>query len=222
MALQLDQLFVQTVVDCASAQESLDMELFSQKTGNFLTYLSHECKPNTAIACFIESHMNDMVKRLVLESVGSAIVHKDKSHGLLLLAKQLVDAFEVTATEPKLASATRQLLPLFMDDETPINSLTPFFVATVISMKATDESEQLWTDFIQQVYTIYERSEVRASEIVVLAFEQIKVENAIDIDYQREALDTMMKGFAESPRTGVPRPVLGNAICLGLIQSQCK
>ncbi|CEI90834.1 hypothetical protein RMCBS344292_05144 [Rhizopus microsporus] len=220
MALQLDQLFVQTVVDCASAQEPLDMELFSQKTGNFLTYLSHECKPKTAIACFIESHMNDMVKRLVLESVGSAIVHKDKSHGLLLLAKQLVDAFEVTATEPKLTSVTRQLLPLFMDDETPISSLTSFFVTTVISMKNTNESEQLWTDFIQQVYAIYERSEVRASEIVVLAFEQIKIENAIDTDYQREALDTMMKGFAESPRTGVPRPVLENAVCLGLIQSQ--
>ncbi|ORE16950.1 hypothetical protein BCV71DRAFT_265228 [Rhizopus microsporus] len=220
MALQLDQLFVQTVVDCASAQEPLDMELFSQKTGSFLTYLSHECKPKTAIACFIESHMNDMVKRLVLESVGSAIVHKDKSHGLLLLAKQLVDAFEVTATEPKLASATRQLLPLFMDDETPISSLTSFFVTTVILMKNTDESEQLWTDFIQQVYAIYERSEVRASEIVALAFEQIKIKNAIDTDYQREALDTMMKGFAESPRTGMPHPVLENAVCLGLIQSQ--
>ncbi|KAG1420549.1 hypothetical protein G6F59_007162 [Rhizopus arrhizus] len=207
---QLDQLFIQTIVDCSSTvtRDMFDMSSFSQKTGNFLVCMSQEIKKSVAI----DEITNDMVKRLLYESVVSSVVHKNKSFDLLTLANQLISSYEMAIKEiQNIAGAVKQLLILFSSEETPIAPLTSFYVAAVVRLSDREEAKQLWNEFIEKIYAIHEQSEVNSSEIVVLALEQVKKDNAVDFKFQHEHLDTMVKAFSESPRTGVPRPVLENA-----------
>ena len=217
---QLDQLFIQTIVDCSSTvtRDMFDMSSFTQKTGNFLVCMSQEIKKSVAI----DEITNDMVKRLLYESVVSSVVHKNKSFDLLTLANQLISSYEMAIKEiQNIAGAVKQLLILFSSEETPIAPLTSFYVAAVVRLSDREEAKQLWNEFIEKIYAIHEQSEVNSSEIVVLALEQVKKDNAVDFKFQHEHLDTMVKAFSESPRTGVPRPVLENAVCLSLTHSFC-
>ncbi|KAI9274250.1 hypothetical protein BY458DRAFT_555169 [Sporodiniella umbellata] len=214
---QLDQLFIQTVVDCNSvvSRDLFEMSSFSQKTSNFLVCLSQEPKKQV-----LEETVDGLARRLLCECLGSSIVHKDKSDSLITLAGQLVKTYGATTGDnASLAGAVKQLFSIYYLDKTPAKPLTSLIVSIIVRMNDKKEASLLWKDFLDLLCTLCEQSETIASEVVFLALEQIKEENATDFDFCDEKLDLTIQGISESLNTDQAGSSLENAVCSSLIHS---
>lgn len=225
----MDELLVQTIVDCNSivTRAPLDMDVFCQKTGSFLTAISHEIElsKNKEKFTTLQNYTNDLSKRLVMTSLESSIVHKDKSFGLLVLSYQLIRSYQDSIIKTNgLTYATRQLVTLL--SEGPENVGTPlisFYITVVENTKNVSEAQDLWTNLTSQLRTMIttDGMELRGSQALLLVLERIHSEKvAFNFTAQTEDLDYILKLFAltklNEPAITIPRPILESSISAGL------
>lgn len=231
----VDELLVQTVVDCNSAvtRAPLDMDVFCQKTGHLLTAISREIHQanNNAKYATPQSYTNDLAKRLLIASLQSSIVHKDKSFGLLVLAYQLLCNYrEVSIETDGVVYATQQLLVLLTDGpENAGVSLASFYITLVAAIKNKEEAKNLWIGLMDQLHTMSntEGIQLRGAKILLLVLEQIQSEKLVlDFDRQSEHLDSIVKVCAlvklNEAAIIVPRPILESIVSLSLTHHLCK
>lgn len=229
---QLDALLVQTVVDCGSVatRAPLDMDVFCQKTGGFLAALSSQIKAaNNPKHADLTAYTSDLAKRLLLASVESSIVHKDKSFGLLMLSNQLVNTYPVQDTKG-LVDATEHSLTLL--EEGPENtsaSLASYYVTLISKLDDASESTKLWHTLMNTLSDMFSKDALalRSAMTLVLVLEQIHAENiALDATYQSDALDQMVENAAlvrlNEAAIIVPRPVLESIVSWSLRHHLCK
>lgn len=227
----MDALLVQTVIDCGSevTRAPLDMDVFCQKTGNFLTAISREIQQanNDDKYATLQSYANDLAKRLLLASLQSSIVHKDKAFGLLVLAYQLISNYRDAAIETEgVIHATQQLLVLFTEAaENAGVSLTSFYVTLTASIKDKNKAKSLWSGLMDQLYIMFDTDgmKLRGAKILLLVLEQIQSEKLmLDFDYQSEHLDSLVETCAlvrlNEACVIVPRPILESIVSLSLSQ----
>ncbi|KAI8075925.1 uncharacterized protein B0P05DRAFT_579996 [Gilbertella persicaria] len=228
----LDGLLVQTVVDCSSiiTRAPLDMDTFCQKTSHFLTAISHEISQNDkSKLTHLQSYTLDLAKRLLLASIESSLVHKDKSFGLLLLANQLLSTWPDQIinhdTMKQLTHTTQQLLRLFIDvPDTSMGSLTSYYITFISQLKDKTEAQVLWKAWMQQLNDMFNTSglELRSANILLLALERLYSQKIVlDETYQCEALDSVVKTCAlvklNQVAIVVPRPVLEKLVSSSLV-----
>lgn len=231
----MDALLVQTVIDCNSevTRTPLDMDVFCQKTGNLLTAISREIQQanNNEKYATLQSYASDLAKRLLLASLQSSIVHKDKAFGLLVLAYQLICNYREASIETEsVIHATQQLLVLF--SEGPENagvSLTSFYITLVAAIKDKTQAKNLWNGLMDQLYTMSntEGMQLRGAKILLLVLEQIQSEKLVlDFDYQSDHLDSLVETCAlvklNEACVIVPRPILESIVSLSLSHYLCK
>lgn len=225
----MDELLVQTVVDCNSivTRAPLDMDVFCQKTGSFLTAISHEIESSKNKEKFttLQNYTNDLSKRLVKTSLESSIVHKDKSFGLLVLACQLFRTYKDSVIKMEgLTYDTRQLVTLL--SEGPENVATPlisFYIAIIANTEKVSEAEDLWANLTNQLRTMIntEGIELRGAQALLLVLEKIHSEKVLfNFSAQTDDLDHILKLFAltklNEPAVTIPRPILESTISAGL------
>lgn len=225
----MDELLVRTVVDCNSivTRAPLDMDVFCQKTGSFLTAISHEIESSKNKEKFttLQSYTNDLSKRLVKTSLESSIVHKDKSFGLLVLACQLLHAYKDSVIKMEgLTYNTRQLVALL--PEGPENVATPlisFYIAVIANTEKASEAKDLWANLTSQLRTMIttEGTELRGAQALLLVLEKIHSEKvSFNLSAQTDDLDHILKLFAltklNEPAVTIPRPILESTISAGL------
>ncbi|KAI7889142.1 uncharacterized protein EV154DRAFT_515547 [Mucor mucedo] len=225
----MDALLVQTVIDCGSevTRAPLDMDVFCQKTGNLLTAISREIQQanNHEKYATLQSYANDLAKRLLLASLQSSIVHKDKAFGLLVLAYQLISNYRESAIKTEgVVHATQQLLVLFTEAaENAGVSLISFYVTLVAAIKDKDEAKSLWSGLMNQLYIMFNTDDMklRGAKILLLVLEQIQSEKlTLDFDYNSEQLDSLVETCAlvrlNEACVIVPRPILESIVSLSL------
>lgn len=231
----MDALLVQTVIDCGSevTRAPLDMDVFCQKTGNLLTAISREIQQanNHEKYATLQSYANDLTKRLLLASLQSSIVHKDKAFGLLVLAYQLISNYREAAIETEgVILATQQLLVLFTEAaENAGVSLTSFYITLLAAIKDKTEAKNLWAGLMDQLYTMFntEGLQLRGAKVLLLVLEQIQSEKlTLNFDYQSEPLDSLVETCAlvklNEVCVIVPRPILESIVALSLSHYLCK
>ncbi|KAI8637415.1 hypothetical protein BD408DRAFT_424529 [Parasitella parasitica] len=222
----LDELLVQTVVDCGSvaARAPLDMQIFCQKTGSLLSAISNEISAtDNSKYDNLKAFTNDLAKRLLLASVESSLVHKENSFGLLVLANKLINVYSVMETKG-LADATEQLLGLLADGpESMCASLASYYVTFVTKLESKPESAQLWNALMNKLSDMFNKDglELRSANTLVLVMEQIHAENiTLDASYHCDALDNIVKSCTliklNEAAIIVPRPVLESIVSLSL------
>ena len=227
----LDELLVQTIVDCGSiiTRAPLDMDVFCQKTGSLLAAISREiAAANNSKHADLQSYTNDLAKRLLLASVESSIVHKDKSFGLLILANQLVNTYSVMDTKG-LVYATEQSLSLLVDGPENASASASYYVTFVGKLQDKSESVKLWNALLNKLNDMFNQQglELRSAMTLVLVLEQINVEKiTLDASYQCDALDSIVETSAliklNEAAIIVPRPVLESIVSLSLRHHLCK
>ncbi|KAI8061201.1 hypothetical protein BDF21DRAFT_369504 [Thamnidium elegans] len=225
----MDELLVQTVIDCDSnvTRAPFDMDVFCQKTGHLLTAISREIERanNTEKYATLQSYTNDLAKRLLLTSLQSCLVHKEKSFGLLVLACQLINNYREACIETKGAvQAAEQLLILF--SEGPENaeiSLASFYITLVTTIKNKTEAETLWNKLMEKLNTMSNTDgmQLRGAKTLLLILEQIQTEKLVlDFDYQCDHLDSFVETCAlvklNEAAIIVPRPILESIVSLSL------
>ncbi|KAL7316263.1 hypothetical protein PS15m_005384 [Mucor circinelloides] len=222
----LDELLVQTVVDCGSVvtRAPLDMDVFCPKTGGFLAAISSEVKAtNNPKHADLISYTNDLAKRLLLASVESSIVHKDKSFGLLILANQLINTYPVQDTKG-LVYATEQSLTLLDDGpENTSASLASYYVTLISKLDDKSESVKLWNTLMNKLSAMFNKEgmELQSAMTLVLVLEQIHAEKiTLDASYQCDSLDKIVQDSAlvrlNEAAIIVPRPVLESIVSWSL------
>lgn len=228
----LDELLVQTVVDCGSVvtRAPLDMDVFCPKTGGFLAAISSEVKAtNNPKHADLISYTNDLAKRLLLASVESSIVHKDKSFGLLILANQLINTYPVQDTKG-LVYATEQSLTLLDDGpENTSASLASYYVTLISKLDDKSESVKLWNTLMNKLSAMFNKEgmELQSAMTLVLVLEQIHAEKiTLDASYQCGSLDKIVQDSAlvrlNEAAIIVPRPVLESIVSWSLSHHLCK
>jgi len=218
----LDELLVQTVVDCGSVvtRAPLDMDVFCPKTGGFLAAISSEVKAtNNPKHADLISYTNDLAKRLLLASVESSIVHKDKSFGLLILANQLINTYPV-----------QQSLTLLDDGpENTSASLASYYVTLISKLDDKSESVKLWNTLMNKLSAMFSKEglELQSAMTLVLVLEQVHAEKiTLDASYQCNSLDKIVQDSAlvrlNEAAIIVPRPVLESIVSWSLSHHLCK
>ncbi|KAI8382988.1 hypothetical protein BD560DRAFT_385726 [Blakeslea trispora] len=228
----LDQVLVQTVVDCDSivTRAPLDMDIFCQKTSKFLAAIQHETASQNDLdkLASIETSTVNLAKRLLVSSVESSLVHKDKSFGLLVLANQLLSSFSgqtMVHHDSTLLSATRQLLRLFEDaPDASIGPLASYYVTFIHELNDKPESQVLWKAWMEQLFSMLTTPglELRSANTLVLALERLYNDKIqLDEGYQSSALDSAIKlcTFSKLSQVAIviPRSVLQNFISSALV-----
>lgn len=231
----MDELLVQTVIDCDSkvTRAPFDMDIFCQKTGHLLTAISREIEQanNNEKYATLQTYTNDLAKRLLLTSLQSSLVHKDKSFGLLVLACQLINNYREACIETEgVAYAAEQLLVLF--SEGPENaevSLASFYITLVTGIKDKIKAKDLWNKLMEKLNDMSntEGMQLRGAKILLLVLEQIQTEKlALDFDYQCDHLDSLVETCAliklNEAAIVVPRPILESIVSLSLSHYLCK
>lgn len=218
---QLDELLVQNIIDCTAA----DMNNFCQKTGNFLTAISHEMDTATNDKLStLEALIDDLSRRLLVACIESSVVYKDKSFGLLVLAKQLLNDAEKA---DGLVYPTQQTLALLMGGpENTTNPLISFymsFVAQQLKVGNKKESQELWAVLINKIDTMFTTSgyELRGANALVLILEHIQTEHIVlDSSFRNEKFDNIVKVSLlvklNQVAIVIPRPVLESICALSL------
>ncbi|CEP18758.1 hypothetical protein [Parasitella parasitica] len=218
----LDEMLVQTVVDCGSVvtRAPLDMDVFCQKTGGLLAAISSEIDTaEDSKYDSLKSFTKDLAKRLLLASVESSLVHKEKSFGLLILANRLINTYSVTDVKG-LAYATEQLLDLLVDGtENVCASLASYYITFATKVEDKAGSVKLWNALMNKLNDMFNKDglELRSANTLILVLEQIHAEDiTLDVTYRCDALDNIVSACTlvklNEVAIIVPRSVLESLI----------
>jgi hypothetical protein len=220
----MDTLLVQTIIDCGSTatRTPLNLDLFCQKTGHFLTAIAEQINDDSKYAS-LQTLLQDLSQRLLLASVESSLVHKAKARELLPLANQLLLVSSAGAVIETLVKANEQLLQLLIVDEAEnaTESLASYYIGFIDQINDRQESKGLWIALMKQLHMMMIDSvlQVRAANVLVQVLEHVHSKKMV-LD-QCEELDTMIKICIQLNET-VPRSVLDRTIPLALAISLCK
>ncbi|KAI8329266.1 hypothetical protein EDC96DRAFT_452486 [Choanephora cucurbitarum] len=229
---KLDHVLVQTIVDCNSivTREPFDMGVFCQKTSNFLAAIQHEAasQSDSGKLVHIQTSSLDLAKRLLLSSVESSLVHKDKSFGLLLLANQLLNSFsshELINHDNKLLSTTQQMLRLFEDiPDASVGPLASYYVTFINKLDDKAESQALWKTWMERLLSMLSTPglELRSANVLILVLERLYSDKIqLGEGYQSDALDSAVRLCAfeklDQVAIAIPRSVLQNFVSSAFI-----
>ncbi|KAI8878807.1 hypothetical protein K501DRAFT_227764 [Backusella circina FSU 941] len=220
---QVDEVLVQVVIDCSSvmSRTPLDMDIFCQKTGNLLQAISGELELNEKFQSIAE-FTDDLAKRLLLASLGSSIVHKEKSSGLLILAGQLLSNYTkaIVHAENGVQSA-RQTLTLMVDGpDASLGPLVSLIISLIVRLEDKQESKGLWDAFVEQLDSLGTDKALRQAKLVVLLLEQVQSEK-IAFDYSSPQLDQLIVKYnldkLNNGDDDIPRIIVENIISLSIV-----
>ncbi|KAG0184295.1 hypothetical protein DFQ28_011431, partial [Apophysomyces sp. BC1034] len=177
----MDAVLTQTVIDCASpGGEAVAMDEFCHKLGNFICAIKQELE----VAIKDQSHLAhrraaDLSRRLLLASVSSSIVYKDKSYGLLFLAGQVLSSYATS----------------LLQTEADVKITKEIIMATKMLPDKT-LAKSLWDSAIEKLSVVQTNAPdgFRSAEGLLLFLEQV-ISEMPNIDYGSPKLDGLIHKY---------------------------